>query len=490
MKVLLVSPATPDTFWSYKHILRFVARKAAFPPLGLLTVAALLPREWELKVVDLDVCRLTDSDLDWADYVLISAMLIHEKSVREIAARCASLGKPVIAGGPLFTTSPERFPEIPHLVVGEAEELMPELCRHMLAGTVRPEYRCGERPALAKTPLPRWDLIDFRDYATMSVQYSRGCPFNCEFCDIVEMYGRVPRVKTTAQMIGELDVLVDAGWRGSVFIVDDNFIGHKQRAKDLLRAIIGWRQRRGVNLAFTTEASLNLVDDPDLLDLLVQAGVKKVFIGLETPQESSLTECAKTQNTCRDLVAAVKTIQSAGIEVLGGFILGFDSDSGSIFERQRRFIQESGVVTAMVGLLTALPHTRLFARLKEEGRILGESTGNNMEAFLNFVPKLDRKVLVEGYRSLVQNLYSPKVYYARALTFLRQYRSRGPRAPVEWRDVRAFFHSLWTMGVWTRGRREYWKFMLRSLLFHPRKFVEAATLAILGHHFRMVAARL
>jgi radical SAM superfamily enzyme YgiQ (UPF0313 family) len=490
MKILLVSPATPDTFWSYKHVLPFVAKKAAFPPLGLLTVAGLLPREWELKVVDLDVRRLVDADILWADYVLLSAMMVHEKSVREIAARCGELGKPMVAGGPLFTTSPERFAEIPHLVVGEAEELMEQLCGDMLAGTVRPEYRCGERPDLSITPLPRWDLIDFGDYATMSVQYSRGCPFQCEFCDIVEMYGRVPRVKSTAQMLGELDVLVDAGWRGSVFIVDDNFIGHKTKAKELLRAIIAWRLRRGVNLAFTTEASLNLVDDPELLDLLVQAGVKKVFIGLETPQESSLAECAKLQNASRDLVAAVKTIQAAGIEVLGGFILGFDHDSGTIFERQLRFIQESGVVTAMVGLLTALPHTRLFARLKEEGRILGESTGNNVEAFLNFVPKLDRTVLVDGYRSLVKHLYSPQVYYARALTFLRQYRSRGPRAPVCWNDVRALFHSVWTMGVRTRGRREYWKFMARSLLFHPRKFVQAATLAILGHHFRIVAGRL
>ena len=299
MKVLLVSPATPDTFWSYKHVLPFVAKKAAFPPLGLLTVAALLPPEWELKVVDLDVRALADDDIEWADYVLLSAMMIHEKSVREVAARCAGRGKAVIAGGPLFTTSPERFPEIPHLVVGEAEELMDQICRDMLAGTLRPLYRCHERPSLANTPLPRWDLIDFRDYATMSVQHSRGCPFNCEFCDIVEIYGRVPRLKSTQQMIGELDALVNAGWRGSVFIVDDNFIGHKRRAKDLLRAIIDWRARRGVNLSFTTEASLNLVDDPELIDLLVQAGVKKVFIGLETPQESSLAECAKTQNTGR-----------------------------------------------------------------------------------------------------------------------------------------------------------------------------------------------
>ncbi len=490
MRILLVSPATPDTFWSYKYVLPFVAKKAAFPPLGLLTVAAMLPANWQFKLVDLDVHRLIDSDIDDADYVLVSAMLIHEPSVRDIAARCNRLGKPIIAGGPLFTTAPERFAEIPHVIIGEAEDLMPELVADMRAGRVRPVYRCGPKPELSRTPLPRWDLVDFRDYATMSVQYSRGCPFKCEFCDIVAMYGRVPRVKSTAQMIGELDALIDAGWRGSIFVVDDNFIGHRARAKELLRAIIEWRARRRVQIPFTTEASLNLVDDPELLQLLVDAGFKKVFIGLETPQEASLAECAKTQNTARDLVAAVKTIQKAGIEVLGGFILGFDSDSSNIFERQLRFIQESGVVTAMVGLLTALPQTRLFARLKREGRILGESSGNNVEAALNFVPKLDRRVLVEGYRNLVKHLYSPQVYYARALTFLRQYQARGPRSPVAWSDVRAFFCSLWTMGVRTRGRWQYWKFLARSLVFHPRAFAEAVSLAILGHHFRLVAARL
>jgi radical SAM superfamily enzyme YgiQ (UPF0313 family) len=490
MNVLLVSPATPDTFWSFRHVMQFIAKKAAFPPLGLLTVAAMLPRDWHLKLVDLNVRSLTAADLDWADYVFISAMLVHENSVRQIVARCSEHGKPIVAGGPLFTTGHERFPEVSHFVLGEAEHIMPTLVADMSAGRVQRFYQDPDKPDVAGTPVPRWDLIRLRDYATMPVQYSRGCPFNCEFCDIIVMNGRVPRVKTPAQMIGELDALLDQGWRGSIFIVDDNFIGNKAKVKVLLREIVSWRARRGSGVSFLTEASLNLVDDAELLELMVQAGFKKVFVGVETPDEAGLAECGKVQNTRRDLVAAVKQIQNAGLEVMGGFILGFDSDTHNIFERQRRFIQESGVVTAMVGLLNALPQTRLFARLKSEGRIVGETTGNNLDAVLNFVPKLDRETLVEGYRALVKRLYTPKEYYRRALTFLREYRPRGPRIKRPPSELLAFLRSLWIMGIWTRGRREYWKYLTKSLLFHRRAFGEAVNLAIIGHHFRKVAASL
>jgi radical SAM superfamily enzyme YgiQ (UPF0313 family) len=490
MNILLVSPSTPDTFWSYRHALPFVKRKAALPPLGLLTVAAMLPREWCLKLVDLNVSRLTDADIEWADYVLISAMIVQEHSAREVAARCAARGRPVIAGGPLFTTGYQRFPEIPHFVLGEAENVMAALVADMVAGDLKPVYRHHDKPDLCQTPVPRWDLVNVKHYASMSVQFSRGCPFNCEFCDIVAMYGRVPRLKAPAQMVLELDALVDAGWKGSIFIVDDNFIGHKSKVKELLRALVEWRARRKVRMRFSTEASLNLVDDQELLDLMVAAGFKSVFIGLETPDEDSLTECAKVQNTSRDLVAAVKKIQNAGIEVMGGFIIGFDSDSDSIFERQWRFIQESGVVTAMVGLLTALPQTRLYARLKEEGRLLGESTGNNLDGVLNFIPKLDRETLINGYRELTKRLYAPKVYYRRALNFLREYRGCGPKTRPTWRELRAFFRSLWIMGVRVRGRREYWKYLTKVLLLHPRSFAEAMHLAIIGHHFRKIAASL
>jgi radical SAM superfamily enzyme YgiQ (UPF0313 family) len=490
MKVLLVSAATPATFWSYKHVLSFISKKACFPPLGLLTVAAMLPRRWDLKLVDLNVTSLTDADLAWADYVFVSAMLAQVASAREAILRCNALGKTVIAGGPLFTTGHAGFPTVNHFVLGEAEDIMPELVADMTSGNLKDVYNREERPDIRQTPVPRWDLINFKHYALMPLQFSRGCPFNCEFCDIIVMNGRIPRLKTSEQMIRELDSLVDAGYRAPIFIVDDNFIGNRSQVKAFLGELIAWKQRRGIRMQFTTEASLNLADDAELLDLMVRAGFKKVFVGLETPQEESLIECAKTQNTQRDMLTAVKTIQKAGLEVMGGFIVGFDSDRPNIFERQIKFIQEAGVATAMVGLLQALPGTRLFSRLKQEGRILHDPSGNNVEISLNFVPKLDRELLIEGYRSLVQRLYAPRMYYRRVLTFLREYRPQGQRTHLSWCDVKAFFKSLWVMGVLSRGRREYWRFFGKSLLFHPRAFAEAMNLAIVGHHYRKVAAAL
>src|ERR1035437_5855106 len=390
MKILLVSPRTPDTFWSFKHALRFVSRKSSIPPLGLLTVAAMLPPEWKLKLVDKNVERLKDEDLLWADYVLLGAMIVQKESVREIAARCTALGKIVIAGGPLFTTGHEAFPEIKHFVLGEAEEVMSQVVADMRRGQLQSIYRATGWPDITQTPVPRWDLINLRHYVTMSVQFSRGCPFDCEFCDIIVMNGRVPRTKTPAQLIAELDVLCRRGWKDMVFIVDDNFIGDKRRTKTLLHALIEWRQRARPGIGFLTEASVNLADDPELCALMVQAGFKKVFVGIETPSVEALEECRKRQNQNRDLVAAVQTLQRAGLEVMGGFIVGFDSDQSDIFKRQFEFIQRSGVTTAMVGLLTALPQTRLWQRLKREGRLEAESTGNNTDAALNFKPRLNR----------------------------------------------------------------------------------------------------
>jgi len=489
MNILLVSPAVPDTFWSFRHVVHLLSKKAAYPPLGLLTVAGMLPRAWSLRLVDLNVTGLRDADVAWADYVMLSAMIVQEKSARQVVARCREHGKPVIAGGPLFTSGHERFPDIPHLVLGEAETLMPRLVADMRAGRVQPRYHDEDKPDLATTPTPRWDLIRLGDYVTMPVQFSRGCPFDCEFCDIVAMYGRVPRVKTPAQFTRELDSLWEAGWRNTVFVVDDNFIGHKSKAKALLRELAAWQSRHPHPLPLLTEASLNLADDPELLALMTAAGFKKVFIGVETPDEDSLTECGKVQNTRRNLLDAVQTIQRAGLEVMGGFILGFDNDQHGIFERQRRFIQEAGVVTAMVGLLTALPHTRLFARLKGEGRLLGESSGNNFEAVLNFVPRMDREALVLGYRRLVQHLYAPKAYYRRAHTFLKTYRPSGPKAPRSRAEMWAFVRSLWVLGVRTRGRMAYWNYFVRSLVFYPRAFAQAMELAIMGHHFRKIASQ-
>jgi len=490
MKILLVSPKTPDTFWSFKHAVRFVSRKASMVPLGLLTVAGMLPRDWKLKLVDLNVARLNDADLRWADYVMIGAMIVQKESVHEVTARCAALGKTVIAGGPLFTTGHEAFTEIKHFVLGEAEELMPQVVADLQSGQLQPVYRAEGRPDITRTPVPRWDLIDLRHYVTMSVQFSRGCPFDCEFCDIIVMNGRVPRTKTPEQLITELDALKQQGWKDMVFIVDDNFIGNKPKAKTLLHALIEWRRRTRTSIGFLTEASMNLADDPELCALMVQAGFKKVFVGIETPSVEALTECHKVQNRNRNLVDSVKTLQRAGLEVMGGFIVGFDSDKNDIFKRQFEFIQRSGVATAMVGLLTALPQTRLWHRLKREGRLETESSGNNTDAALNFEPKMNREFLQTGYRELMQRLYEPRNYYQRIRTFLSSHRRTGPRGRLSRADFTAFLKSFWVLGVWHRGRVGYWRLFWGTLLKRPRKFPQAMELAILGYHFRRVARQL
>ncbi len=490
MKILLVSPRTPDTFWSFAHVLRFVAKKAAFPPLGLLTIAAMLPRDWELRVVDLNVRRLTDADVRWADWVFLSAMIVHQESVREIAKRCADLGRPILAGGPLFTTGHEGFPEIPHFVLGEAEEIMPQVVADLQAGTLQRVYQAPSFPALAQTPVPRWDLIRVRDYVTMAAQFSRGCPFDCEFCDIIVMNGRVPRTKSPEQFVGELEALRQRGWKDMVFVVDDNFIGNKARTRALLHALIAWRERTKPQMGFLTEASINLADDPDLLDLMVRAGFRKVFVGIETPSAASLDECRKLQNRGRDLVAAVQVLQRAGLEVMGGFIVGFDSDTGDIFKQQFDFIQRSGVVTAMVGLLTALPQTRLYQRLKQENRLIADSGGDNTAASLNFRPKLNREYLENGYRELMRRLYEPRNYYRRIRVFLKNYEVNGGRLHLSQSDIAAFIKSFWLLGVWHRGRFAYWWFSVTTLLRRPRQFRVAIELAIIGHHFRCVAERL
>jgi radical SAM superfamily enzyme YgiQ (UPF0313 family) len=490
MNILLISPQTPETFWSFKHVLKFVSKKAAFPPLGLLTVAAMLPRDWQLRVVDKNVARLKDDDLRWAEYVMISAMIVHRESVRSIAARCATFGKPIIAGGPLFTTGHEAFPEIQHFVLGEAEEVMPQLIEDMRTGRLQRIYKASRWPSLERTPVPRWDLVDLRHYVTMAVQFSRGCPYDCEFCDIIVMNGRVPRTKPPAQLVAELEALRRRGWKEMVFIVDDNFIGDRRRTKALLQELIAWRQRTRPEMGFLTEASVNLADDPDLCALMVQAGFAKVFVGIETPSAEALEECRKRQNSGRDLVAAVKTLQQAGLEVMGGFIVGFDSDQSDIFKRQFEFIQRSGVATAMVGLLTALPQTRLWQRLKREGRLESDSTGNNTRAELNFQPKLDPDFLQAGYRDLMKKLYEPRVYYQRVRTFLKNHRPTGPRLRLSGPDFMAFVKSFWLLGVWYRGRVAYWRFFWSTLLRRPSQFRRGIELAILGYHFRRVAREL
>lgn len=487
MRVLLVYPKYPDTFWSFRHALKFISRKAAFPPLGLLTVASLLPEEWEKRLVDLNVRRLQERDLEGVDYVFLSAMLVQQESVREILQLCRCKGVPVVAGGPLFMTLEEdQYPGVDHLVLGEAEVTLPMFLEDLKKGQPKKRYTSERRPQLSETPLPSWELISFKDYATMPIQYSRGCPFNCDFCDIIIMNGRIPRTKEDDQMIRELDALYDRGWRGTVFIVDDNFIGNKKKVKKLLPKVIQWNKERRYPFNFITEASLNLADDQELLEMMSEANFSQVFLGLETPNEVSLTECNKLQNTERDLVGSVKRIQKAGIEVMGGFIVGFDNDPPNIFEQQIQFIHRIGVVTAMVGVLQAVPGTRLYQRLKEQGRLLMNPTGNHTDGQLNFIPKMDMQTLVEGYRRIVDTLYSPRNYYERILNFLKDYRPCSKGRRVHLRDVKAFVRSLLVLGIFEKGRTHYWRLLTRALVRYRKAFPEAVAATIYGYHFRKV----
>ena len=490
MKILLIEPRTPETFWSLRHALRFVGRRAANPPLGLLTVAGMLPRAWECRLVDLNCSALDDADIRWADWVLVSGMEIHRRSVADIARRCHALDRKVIGGGPLFRSDPDLNPDVDHVVVGEAEEQVARLIEDLAAGRPAPLYETEGFPDLARTPIPRWDLLDLTRYATLSVQSCRGCPFDCEFCDVVALNGRKPRYKSPEQFVAELESLRILGWQGPVFVVDDNFIGDLRRCRELLHAIIAWRRRTAARMIFITEASVNMAAHPALLELMVRAGFKKVFLGLETPNAESLRECRKAQNLKENLTGSVRVIQEAGLEVMGGFIIGFDSDEADIFQRQFEFIQQAGVVTAMVGLLQALPRSRLYRRLAAEGRLRKDGDGNNTTTAMTFEPRLDRDFLEEGYRKLVRRLYEPGNYSRRILTFLESHRMKGPRERVTWRDVRAVLRSFWVQGVATPGRRAYWRFLATALYRYPGQFGVAITLVIMGHHFRRVAAGL
>ncbi|MEJ2657443.1 MAG: B12-binding domain-containing radical SAM protein [Desulfobacterales bacterium] len=489
MKVLLIYPKFPETFWSFTYALSFIGKKAAFPPLGLLTVAALLPEEWPKRLVDVNVEILTDKDLLWADMAFIGGMAVQRKSAKQIIARCNALNLKIVAGGPLFTSEHDEFKEVDHLVLDEAELTLPAFLSDLQNGQPKKIYRASGFCDLFDTPTPSWDLVKVKRYASMNIQFSRGCPYNCEFCNVTALFGHRSRLKTPQQIISELDRIYASGWRSSIFFVDDNFIGNKvYLKKHLLPALIEWRKDKK-GCVFLTEASINLADDPELLNMMVMAGFDSVFIGIESPDEVSLTECHKTQNKNRDLLESVAIIHRSGLQVMGGFIVGFDSDRPSIFQRQIDFIQKSGIVTAMVGMLQAPPGTRLFDRLQRESRVANTFSGDNVDGTTNIIPRMGIDRLLDGYQSIMKQIYSPKNYYRRVRTLLKELKTPEINQPLNIQRFLSIFRSAFRLGILGRERFHYWRLMLWTIIRKPRLISLAITLSIYGYHYRRICER-
>jgi radical SAM superfamily enzyme YgiQ (UPF0313 family) len=485
MKVLCVSPAFPETYWGHERALRLIGKRALLPPLGLLTVAALLPADWEVRLVDMSVQSLEDVDLLWADVVFLSGMLVQHESMRQIATRARTLGTPVVAGGPHATATPDAIaPYVDCVVVGEAEDLMAELCAALLAQprALPPRLVASGRPDLKRLPPPRYDLLDVDAYHAMGVQWGRGCPFNCEFCDIVELYGRRPRTKQPAQLCRELDAILATGFRGSLFVVDDNFVGNRHETRAMLGPLGVWMREHGFPFLIFTEASIDLAGCDDLMEQMVAAGFDCVFVGIETPSPAALRESNKTQNLRVDLDRAVDKMIRAGLDVMAGFIMGFDADDAAALDRQRAWVLRSPIPQAMIGVLTALPGTQLERRLDREGRLLARSSGETFGR-PNFRTKLPESVLLACYRRTLAQLYEPEAYFARCLRALELHpRSQAPFG-LRWTyALRCLLGSIWRQGIRSDYRSAYWRFLGRVLRRTPRRIARALALAIAGEH--------
>lgn len=484
MNVLLIYPQFPDTFWSFKYALKLIRKKGSSPPLGLLTVAAMLPDEWSKRLVDMNVSVLTAEDLAWADCALVGGMVVQRDSARRIIARCRAAGLTIIAGGPLFTSEHEQFEGVDHFVLNEAEVTLPRFLDDFERGCARAVYASSDFADLRETPVPMWGLVSSHDYASRSIQFSRGCPYDCDFCSVTELFGRRWRTKTAAQIVAELESLYRLGWRGTVAFVDDNLIGNKRQLRtELLPALVEWRKHKW-GMAFSTQVTIDLADDEELMNLMVRAGFDTVFVGIESVDEGSLSECNKNQNKNRNLLEDVKRIQRAGLQVQGGFIVGFDHDTPSVFQRQAEFIQKSGIVTAMVGLLQAPVGTGLYKRLKREGRLNCETSGDNVDGTTNVVPRMGLESLQNGYTRMLKDIYSPRNYYPRLRTFLREYNPPRTKARLRGWHILAFFRSLYFLSIVGKERFRYPGLLVWTVFKRPRAFPIAIVLAISGYHFR------
>ncbi len=481
MNILLVYPEMPYAFWSMSNLLRISGKRASYPPIGLLTVAAMLPKEWHKRLIDLNLNKLADEDLKWADYVFIGAMNVQATAARALIRRCKLAGVKVVAGGPLFTHEYAAFPGVDHFVLNEAEVTLPRFLADLAEGCPKPIYTSPEMADVHTTPVPLWELVDLSQYGFAIVQYSRGCPYQCDFCDVTALFGRRPRTKTSAQIIAELEALGDLDRFDLVVFADDNLIGNKKLLKtDLLPALIEWRRQKQPAVGFATQLTVNLADDPELMQLMLDAGFRHIFVGVETPDEDSLIACKKRQNTRRDLLDSIRQLHRSGFIVTAGFIVGFDTDTAAIFQRQIDFIQDCGIVIAGVSVLKAPPGTELYDRMKREGRLIYEFDFH--ESQTNIVPKMDARTLSAGYKQILTHLCAPEHVFERATAFMRDYRTQylgqlPLTAPWNLTLVRRYLGIIWRIiySVGLRGpqRAHFWR-LIRWTAVNRRDLIDLA----------------
>lgn len=492
IKALLVWPKIPDSFWAFNGMLELLSEKVVMPPLGLITVAALCPPQWSLRLVDEALENLNDDDLRWADLVMVGGMEVQKEGIREVLARARRLGRRTIVGGPYASSVPERLLALAdHVVVGEADEIFADIAAALESGTAKQLYEITDRPDVTRTPIPRFDLLKLQDYATMAIQFSRGCPFQCEFCDIIVLYGRKPRTKRPRQVLAELDTLLRLGWMKQIFIVDDNFIGNHARALELCRELEQWQQAHGFPVMFYTEASMDLARKTALIEAMVRANFFHVFLGIESPSVESLRETRKFQNLAVDPTACIDLLNEKGLWVTGGFIVGFDSDTGDIFDRQIEFIERTAIPWALLNSLHAMPHTALYARMREEGRLLEESPHSSGDANPpNFRTQLPPAVLLRGLAKTLSAIYTPQAFYERAWRSMQRWKVKGTQRPARQPNAAGIaaivLRSIWHQGIKSDYRMAYWKYALRIVThfaLNPAKIWLAATILIAGHHF-------
>ena len=490
VNALMVWPRFPPSFWGFEGVLEMVPEKSVMPPLGLITVAALCPSSWNIRLLDLSFEDLREEDLLWADLVMVSSMQAQRADTLDVLSRARTLGRRTFIGGPWASSEPEFLTtQADHVFVGEAEEVFAEIACQLELGTAQSIYRVKDKPDMSASPVPRFDLLHMNKYTSMSVQFSRGCPFQCEFCDIITIYGRRPRAKPPEKLIAELDALHALGWRNEVFIVDDNFIGNHKLALQLTHSLAAWQERTKRVISFYTEASIDLADKPELLASMVEANFMYVFLGIETPSAEALKGSSKFQNLRGDLVTQVSKIRESGLWVLAGFIVGFDSDDETIFERQLQFIDKTAITWAMAGVLQAPPTTALFDRMKREGRLIEDSTATTNFSPPNFKTVLPLPVLLRGLNTLLTGLYTPENYFGRAMRSLESWQPRPAQKPPELPllyNLRVFGQSMWQQGVCSNYRLAYWRFLvtaIRKWAMQPAKMWLAFMVLLSANHF-------